>query len=119
MSDTGEFFFNIQNIVDVGIVSPAYPVFSINQENCCDFIWLALNSSQLLKRQILMMKSGGTRLALPFSRLCTMRIPYPHPNEQRKIADFLSVIDRKIDLVGQELSHARTFKQGLLQQMFV
>ncbi len=44
---------------------------------------------------------------------------FPHPAEQRKIADFLSAIDRKIDLVGQELSHARTFKQGLLQQMFV
>ena len=43
----------------------------------------------------------------------------PHPAEQRKIADFLSALDRKIELVGYELSHTRTFKQGLLQQMFV
>lgn len=48
-----------------------------------------------------------------------LKIKYPHPDEQRKIADFLSAIDRKIELVGHELSHARTFKQGLLQQMFV
>ena len=27
MSDTGSFTFNIQNIVEKGIVSPAYPVF--------------------------------------------------------------------------------------------
>lgn len=44
---------------------------------------------------------------------------FPHPAEQRKIADFLSVLDRKIDLVAQELTHARSFKAGLLQQMFV
>lgn len=48
-----------------------------------------------------------------------LRIPLPHPDEQRKIADFLSALDRRIDLVGQKLTHARTFKQGLLQQMFV
>lgn len=48
-----------------------------------------------------------------------IEVSLPHPAEQRKIADFLSALDRKIDLVGQELEHARTFKQGLLQQMFV
>jgi type I restriction enzyme S subunit len=42
-------------------------------------------------------------------------IPYPHPAEQRKIADFLSALDRKIDLVDQELTLARSFKAGLLQ----
>tara|TARA_R100000935_G_scaffold58705_1_gene97160 strand:- start:3302 stop:4531 length:1230 start_codon:yes stop_codon:yes gene_type:complete len=41
------------------------------------------------------------------------------PDEQRKITDFLSALDRKIELVGKELTYARTFKQGLLQQMFV
>ena len=48
-----------------------------------------------------------------------LKTKFPHPDEQSKIADFLSALDRKIDLVGQELDHAHTFKQGLLQQMFV
>lgn len=47
------------------------------------------------------------------------KIGYPSPPEQQKITDFLSAIDRKIDLVSTELDHARTFKKGLLQQMFV
>jgi type I restriction enzyme S subunit len=54
-----------------------------------------------------------------FSILKSVKLPVPHPDEQRKIADFLSALDHKIDLVGQELDHARSFKQGLLQQMFV
>lgn len=46
-------------------------------------------------------------------------VSIPHPDEQRKISDFLSAIDAKIALVAQELDHARAFKKGLLQQMFV
>ncbi|MAS87836.1 MAG: type I restriction-modification system subunit M [Micavibrio sp.] len=43
----------------------------------------------------------------------------PHPDEQKKIADFLSAIDDKIALISEELDKAKTFKKGLLQQMFV
>lgn len=46
-------------------------------------------------------------------------IETPHPDEQQKIADFLSAIDAKISLVADELSAAQDLKKGLLQQMFV
>lgn len=48
-----------------------------------------------------------------------LEVSIPYAAEQRKIADFLSALDTKIDLVAQELTHARSFKAGLLQQMFV
>jgi len=63
---------------------------------------------------------GATINSINGSDLKKFKLTWPsHPDEQRKIADFLSALDRKIDLVGQELTNARTFKQGLLQQMFV
>jgi type I restriction enzyme S subunit len=62
---------------------------------------------------------GSTFTAINGADIRKLSAQVPHPAEQRKIADFLSALDRKIDLVGQELEHARTFKQGLLQQMFV
>lgn len=70
MSDTGLFTFNIQNLVEKGIVSPAYPVFSANNYSN-EFIILYLNNASYIKKQILELKSGGTRFALPFSMLAS------------------------------------------------
>lgn len=46
-------------------------------------------------------------------------ICYPCIEEQTKIANFLSAIDQKIDMVAQQIEQAKQWKKGLLQQMFV
>ncbi len=46
-------------------------------------------------------------------------IMWPSLGEQQKIANFLTTIDTKIDLTTQKLNHAKVFKKGLLQQMFI
>lgn len=69
--------------------------------------------------QLSNMSAGSKMPRAEWSVISDSEFGIPHPDEQRKIADFLSALDRKIDLADQELSHTRTFKQGLMQQMFV
>ena len=48
-----------------------------------------------------------------------MKIALPRVEEQTKVANFLSVIDQKIEVVAQQIEQAKQWKKGLLQQMFV
>ena len=51
--------------------------------------------------------------------LANLELKIPCIEEQTKIANFLSAIDQKIEIVAQQIEQAKTWKKGLLQQMFV
>ena len=48
-----------------------------------------------------------------------IKIKAPLSEEQEKIADFLTAIDRKIEAVARQVDRTEQFKKGLLQKMFV
>ena len=118
MSDTGLFTFNIQNLVEKGIVSPAYPVFSANNY-INEFIILYLNNASYIKKQILELKSGGTRFALPFSTLCTLKIPKIEKEKQLSFIKTITAFERKIKNEEIILNDLHQQKNYLLNNMFI
>ncbi|MDH1707255.1 restriction endonuclease subunit S [Acinetobacter johnsonii] len=63
--------------------------------------------------------TGSTRKRIGLSDLKQLPIKAPCLEEQTKIANFLSSIDQKIEVVAQQIEQAKQWKKGLLQQMFV
>ena len=119
MSDTGLFTFNIQKLVEKGIVSPAYPVFSSNDDYINEFIILYLNNSSYIKKQILELKSGGTRFALPFSTLCTLKIPKLEKEKQLSLIKIITAFEREIENEDIILNALHQQKIFLLNNMFI
>ncbi|MBE4111658.1 hypothetical protein HJ114_21530 [Vibrio parahaemolyticus] len=63
--------------------------------------------------------SGTAQPKLNAATCKNIKLTMPCVLEQTKIANYLSAIDRKIDLANSELEKAKEWKKGLLQQMFV
>ena len=120
MSDTGEFHFNIQDITDIGIVSPAYPVFNIkkNLVNKTYFVYY-INENDGFKNEILSTKEGGTRYALSIAKFKTLNILLPKIEEQIKYSKYINIIINKIQLEEKKLEKLIQLKKGLMQNMFV
>ena len=116
MSDTGEFHFNIQDKVDIGIVSPAYPVFRINNINANYFLNY-INESYDFKMQIISIKEGGTRYALGFNKFKKLKIKIIDDDEF--YGDFIKKLNEYLLLEDKKLDDLNKLKKGLLQNMFV
>ena len=96
---------------------------AINQAVLC--IRSTLNTKYLLnffllkKEEILSTYLQGGQGNLSAAILKEIYIPMPCLEEQTKIANVLSAIDQKIEVVVQQIEQAKTWKKGLLQQMFI
>jgi len=63
--------------------------------------------------------TGSAQSKLNSQVLGKIQVSLPVKEEQEKIADFLTSLDSKVDLINKELEQTKLFKKSLLQQMFV
>ena len=75
--------------------------------------------SEIGKKKIALIKTGNTIEHILASDIKEVALLFPCLAEQTKIANFLSAIDQKIEVVAQQIEQAKQWKKGLLQQMFV
>lgn len=78
-----------------------------------------LFQDESVRNKIRKIAQGISVLGISKSNLGNVVLPYPHPSEQGKIANFLTAIDQKIEAVSRQIDLAEQFKKGLLQKMFV
>nr|WP_180044083.1 MULTISPECIES: restriction endonuclease subunit S [unclassified Acinetobacter] len=103
---------NVSNVFlggDINILRPQIPCSS-------EFFSYLINFE---KQKVLLCVTGTTVKHVYNKDLKKIGYIYPCLEEQTKIANFLSAIDQKIEVVAQQIEQAKTWKKGLLQQMFV
>ncbi|MGO3082261.1 MAG: restriction endonuclease subunit S [Psychrobacter celer] len=103
------------NVVDGNnYISEHAIAIQANKNNSTD--WLAY---WLDKMKLNRFSESSAQAGLAVNKLVKFKIELPSLPEQTKIANFLTAIDQKIDNVAEQIDHAKTWKKGLLQQMFV
>ena len=109
-----------RNNLGKGVMSPLYTIFRLMSENS-DFLNCFFSSSLWHKymKQVANYGARYDRMAISSNDFLKLPIPIPHPDEQQKIADYLTALDQKIELTDKKLAQAQSFKKGLLQQMFI
>lgn len=116
MSDDEIFKFNINTIVDRGIVSTLYPVFTT--KNIDDyFLQTVLNEGREFRRFAILQKQGGSRTYMYFDKLKKLKVCLPPLVEQKKIAEILSVQDKLIALKEKLIEEKKRQKKALMQQL--
>jgi len=70
------------------------------------------------KNKLYLFSYGSSQNALTISNLKSLKIHIPPTlAEQKKIANFLSSIDKKIEIVSKKIEKLKEYKKGLLQKL--
>lgn len=114
-SDTGFFTFNINLKLKKGLISYFYPVFSLKNSNEY-FLVNLLNTKYQFKMYAI--SEGTSQKVLSIANLKNLKVLYPSLEEQNKIANFLTTVDKKITNLENIITSLENQKKGLLQQIF-
>ena len=116
-SDDGLFTFNMNNIVDEGIVSKFYPVFTFQNANST-FMMEYLNGSPRVRAKLSVLAVGTSQVVLSFETLKETSFYLPTFEEQNRIAALLSTLNKRIEKQRLLIEHLKKYKRGFLQASF-
>ncbi|EBD1472161.1 restriction endonuclease subunit S [Listeria monocytogenes] len=114
-SDNDVFVFNRNDIIDRGIISYFYPVFTLKSADS-DFFLRRINNG--IQRQLSIQAEGTGQHVLSLKKFKNIVAMFPSEGEQKKIGSFFKQLDDSIALHQRKLDALKQMKKGFLQQMF-
>jgi len=114
-SDNDIFVFNRNDLIDNGIISYFYPVFTLKNSDS-DFFLKRINNG--IQRQLSIQAEGTGQHVLSLKKFKNIISMFPSLKEQQKIGLFFKQLDNTIALHQRKLDLLKEQKKGYLQKMF-
>ena len=103
-----------------GICSPAYNILRPRSDNVNKvFYKYYLKTSSYIMQLQKNLEGIRDGKMISYKYFSEVKLPFPSKEEQKRIANYLSEIDNKIESVNKQIIQTQTFRKGLLQLMFV
>ena len=118
MSDTGEFYPNKLECTDIGIVSPAYPVFKIKDNRILPDYLKYYFKSRSFQKSITAFVQGSTRASMKFGKMKLISIDLPDKDKQNQILNTIEILESIIDKYELEIDHLNNLIKARFVEMF-
>lgn len=108
-----------RNNIGKGVMSPLYTVFRMTAKKT-DFYEHFFRSTGWYSyiRSAASTGARHDRMSITTGAFMRMPVPIPRETEQHKVADCLSSLDELIAAQGRKVEALKTYKRGLMQQLF-
>ena len=100
-------------------VSKYYDIFGVDSTVSIEFVEHILKTSRSMKFYNRMATGSlEEKKRVHFSDFLLFEFPFPTLDEQNKISNFLSFIDRKQEYLSKKLKLLKSYKRGVVQKIF-
>ena len=109
----------VKNINDEKVLAGLHTILARDEKNITingfkGYLFL----TEDLKTNIKKIANGISVLGISKNNLSKLSVNIPNKNEQQQIVDFISSIDKKIELLEDKYTYYQDFKKYLMQQIF-
>jgi len=104
-----------------GLVSHRFPTYTFKKDKVIVEFFRYVIIQKKFRFMLDLISPGGAGRNRVMSKKDFLKLKWalPYIEEQKKIANFLSTLDKQIDSTKEQLAKTKEFKKGLLQRMFV
>ena len=108
-----------RNTLTDGVMSPLYTVFRVKNINL-EFLdqYFKSNHWHRYMKSVANYGARHDRMAISSNDFINLPIKHPSLPEQQKIADFLSAVDKRIELLEKKKTLLETYKKGVMKKIF-
>lgn len=105
---------------DVAIISPAYPIFRVKDENLIlpEYLDMWFKRSEF-DREAAFIAVGGVRGSMPWEEFAKMKLPVPSIEEQRKVVQAYKTITDRIALKKRINDNLEATAHAIYKNLFV